>query len=132
MLGKKVNVIWGMFKGEEGTVVAQEGMNISVKIKSKGIETPLSTEHVEVLDNAPAVTIDLIEALFGDNFIIKSKKVNALAVQSLVSYDFCSKENYNYGKDIHFFTVNNPESTYDYIDIIATAQNNGEWAIAEL
>lgn len=115
---KKVKVIWGMFKGETGEIVERSGKNITVKLDNKPHEVALSTDHVEEVKSGKI--IDKIKEVFGDNFIIKSKRVAKLVNEDL--YEFVEDNFYSH-KTIYRFRVSAELSLH------ATQMKSGKWWI---
>ncbi|MCR8641522.1 hypothetical protein NV379_02525 [Paenibacillus sp. N1-5-1-14] len=52
----KVKMVWGMFKGQEGTITKQQGKNLIVKLEA-GFEIDASSGHVEEIEQYELVLV---------------------------------------------------------------------------
>jgi hypothetical protein len=126
-VGSNVVVTWGTYKGSKGIITTLNGKNVTVKL-DQGFEIALSIEHIE--EAKQMLIIDKIEQLFGDNYLIKSKKVLELVQTELTEYKVTNPHGY----DIHYFTTNKTHRVQGHefqTYLKATLNSKGVWWIQQ-
>jgi len=133
--GQKVIINWSkVWEGKEAEVLEVEGKIITVLVPhplyGNIVEVEFTQDQLDVVEKEMTI-IEKIQELFGENFVIKSKKVKELVKGKMVAYE---KEDM-YGKyDMHVFATDKKykvEGAEFEITLRALQMKSGIWWVRD-